>query len=115
MSRREHPAVDPPQNGAAEAHRLRHDIDNGRTGDKVDAPDPAAAPLGTDAEAGGAPPRAMEARIARATETSHTAADPKRPVPEAAPGGHDHKAGRTPLIWGAVALIAILVVLSWLL
>lgn len=35
--------------------RLRHDIDSGKTGDKVDFPDPAAAPLGTDAEAGGQP------------------------------------------------------------
>lgn len=36
--------------------RLRHDIDNGRTGDKVAFPDPAAAPLGTDDEAGGSAP-----------------------------------------------------------
>jgi hypothetical protein len=35
------------------ADRLRDDIDRGRTGDKVDWPDPAAAPLGTDDEAGG--------------------------------------------------------------
>jgi hypothetical protein len=35
------------------AARLRADIDCGRTGDKVDWPDPAAAPLGTDDEAGG--------------------------------------------------------------
>jgi hypothetical protein len=35
------------------AARLRHDIDCGRTGDKVDWPDPAVAPLGTDDEAGG--------------------------------------------------------------
>lgn len=35
--------------------RQRHDIDSGKTGDKVDFPDPAAAPLGTDAEAGGEP------------------------------------------------------------
>lgn len=34
--------------------QLRADIDSGRTGDKVDHPDPATAPLGTDAEAGGA-------------------------------------------------------------
>ena len=33
--------------------QLRADIDSGRTGDKVDFPDPAAAPLPTDAEAGG--------------------------------------------------------------
>jgi hypothetical protein len=35
------------------AARLRDDIDRGRTGDKVDWPDPAVAPLGTDDEAGG--------------------------------------------------------------
>jgi hypothetical protein len=33
--------------------RLRNATDSGRTGDKVPFPDPAAAPLGTDAEAGG--------------------------------------------------------------
>lgn len=36
------------------ADRLRADIDAGRTGDKVPFPDPAAAPLGTDDEAGNA-------------------------------------------------------------
>jgi hypothetical protein len=35
--------------------RLRDDIDSGRTGDKVPASDPAAAPLGTDEEAAGTP------------------------------------------------------------
>lgn len=35
--------------------QLRHDIDTGRTGDKVCWPDPAAAPLGTDEEAAGTP------------------------------------------------------------
>lgn len=33
--------------------KLRHDISRGRAGDKVDWPDPAAAPLGTDDEAAG--------------------------------------------------------------
>jgi hypothetical protein len=33
--------------------QLRSDIDHGRTGDKVNFPDPAAAPLGTDDEAAG--------------------------------------------------------------
>lgn len=37
--------------GTADRHRI--DIDRGRTGDKVPFPDPAAAPLGTDEEAGG--------------------------------------------------------------
>lgn len=45
--------------------RLRIDIDRGMTGDKVNYPDPAAAPLGTDDEAAGHPvtgqERSMEA------------------------------------------------------
>ena len=47
--------------GAAAA-RLRADIDSGRTGDKVAFPDPSAAPLGTDEEAGGVttPEQALE-------------------------------------------------------
>jgi hypothetical protein len=40
--------------------RLRHEIDSGRTGDKVDFVDPAAAPLGTDEEAGGRTPAPAE-------------------------------------------------------
>jgi hypothetical protein len=39
--------------------QLRADIDSGKTGEKVAYPDPAAAPLGTDAEAGGAPTTAF--------------------------------------------------------
>jgi hypothetical protein len=46
--------------------QLRDSIDSGATGEKVAHPDPAAVPLGTDAEAGGNPPtqqeRALEAR-----------------------------------------------------
>jgi hypothetical protein len=36
--------------------RLKHEIDRGRGGDKVDVNDPAAAPLETDDEAAGKPP-----------------------------------------------------------
>ena len=36
--------------------KLKHDIDRGRGGNKVDSIDPAAAPLGTDEEAAGTPP-----------------------------------------------------------
>jgi hypothetical protein len=36
--------------------QLRDQIDRGQTGDKVDFPDPAAAPLGTDEEAAGLRP-----------------------------------------------------------
>jgi hypothetical protein len=50
--------------------QLRDDIDHGRTCDKVDALDPAVAPLGADEEAAGTPldPGAVEA--ARALEVS---------------------------------------------
>lgn len=40
--------------------QLRQAIDLGHTGDKIDFPDPATAPLGTDAEAGGVSPSAAE-------------------------------------------------------
>lgn len=44
--------------------QLRKDIDDGRTGEKVSWPDPAAAPLGTDDEAAGHPPTRQERAIA---------------------------------------------------
>lgn len=44
--------------------RLRHEIDSGRTGEKADWPDPAAAPLGTDDEASGNPPDSEQVREA---------------------------------------------------
>ncbi len=43
--------------------RLRADIDRGQTAEKVAGEDPAAAPLGTDAEAGGVPPTRAEREI----------------------------------------------------
>lgn len=57
------------------ADRLRADIDSGRTGDKVDFVDPAAAPLGTDDEAAGSPPTAVEVGRARAQEVRNRPAD----------------------------------------
>lgn len=48
--------------------QLRHDIDSGRTGEKVAAPDQAAAPLGTDDEAAGTPPSGAAVAIARRAE-----------------------------------------------
>jgi hypothetical protein len=50
------------------AAQLRGDIDKGRTGDKAAGVDPAAAPMETDAEAGGAPPSAQEIEQARRLE-----------------------------------------------
>jgi hypothetical protein len=44
-----------PRRTGSAPERLRADIDSGRTGDKVRAFDPSAAPFGTDAEAAGTP------------------------------------------------------------
>ena len=49
---------------------LRHAIDTGRTGAKVDFPDPAAAPLGTDDEAAGTPPTVGQVAASLAQESS---------------------------------------------
>jgi hypothetical protein len=48
--------------------QLRIAIDQGQGGSKVDAGDPAAAPLGTDDEAGGAPNSTAQVRLAAAHE-----------------------------------------------
>ncbi|HLU91561.1 MAG TPA: hypothetical protein VKZ46_03150 [Pedomonas sp.] len=50
--------------------QLKHDINSGLTGDKVNYFDPAAAPLGTDEEAGGSPPTPEEVHQARMAERS---------------------------------------------
>ena len=70
------------------ADMLRRDIDKGKAGDKTGFPDPSAAPLGTDAEAGGSPPSKEELRIAREAERKRPdeeEADPKRPNSAASP------------------------------
>src|SRR6266849_3219339 len=50
--------------------QLRDDIDGGRTGDKIDWPDPAAVPLGTDEEAAGTPLDPWAVETARRIEIS---------------------------------------------
>jgi len=68
------------QSGAT-TEQLRHDIDQGRTGDKVRFPDPAVAPLGTDEEAAGTPidpqviaqTREAEERMERPTDAQRSA------------------------------------------
>ena len=57
------------QDEAPTAAQLREDIDSGRTGDKAGFPDPSAAPLGTDAEAGGNSATREELKIARQQES----------------------------------------------
>lgn len=64
------------------AAQLRDDIDSGRTMDKVAHPDPAAAPLGTDDEAGGNPPTSEQLEEARRLELGRTGrtAAPRSPA-----------------------------------
>ena len=80
-------APDPVRPGCTAA-QLRHDIDSGLTGDKVNFFDPAAAPLGTDEEAGGFPPTPEEIYQARMTERSPPYAAPG--ADERTPGGMEY-------------------------
>ena len=58
--------------------QLRNDIDQGRTGDKIAWPDPAAVPLGVDEEAAGTPPSAAAVAQAHAEETSRSVSARRR-------------------------------------
>ena len=79
MARPSHRLQAPGNNGPASAARRNAAIDPGLTADKVPGFDPAAAPLGTDDEAAGAPPAAVAdpllSREARA-DPAGLAADP---------------------------------------
>jgi len=111
--------------GAAAASRRKAAIDRGLTADKVPAFDPAAAPLGTDAEAAGAPPLSQAlGSEALGSETLGAAADPTLPEGARAdpaglaadPSGTDRSRYRMQdrLIWPviAVVLIAIAVIVA---
>lgn len=73
------------------ADALRHALDRGEGGDKVDFTDPAAAPLGTDDEAAGfSPTRAQVAEAARQELGAHRPLEEKRArrtIPGRARGG----------------------------
>lgn len=58
--------------------QLRMRIDSGATGEKVAGSDPAAAPLGTDAEAGGYPPTEQERALAAGKPAGKRAAPLKK-------------------------------------
>ena len=81
------------------AESLRADIDRGLTGDKVPGSDPAAVPLGTDAEAGGAPPTPAEVALEARSRTL-------RPPPERA--GVPHPGW----FWAGGAILVLLVVFA---
>lgn len=99
----------PTENGRPERHadQLRGSIDRGHTRDKVDHPDPAAAPLGTDDEAAGAAP--SPARVRQAAETE-IAVDAARGGSEPAAG--DAKPAAPMGMWASLAILAAAVVLA---
>jgi hypothetical protein len=87
--------------------RLREEIDHGVGSDKVDFPDPAASPLGTDDEAAGTPP--TPARVAVAARQELT--------PDAR-AGHARRAREGAMrleLWIviAVVMVALLVGVVW--
>lgn len=71
------------QRARATTDQLRRDIDEGRTGEKVAEPDPAAAPLGCDDEAAGRPADAETLAELRAFERAKA---PRRRPAVADPG-----------------------------
>jgi hypothetical protein len=82
--------------------RLRDDIDRGKTGEKAPGLDPAAAPLGTDAEAAGVPPTPQERTVEQQTR-------PTPPLVAPAVGGRGRWA------WGVGMLVLLVIVLYWVL
>lgn len=91
----------PPVPETPNPDQLRARIDEGATGDKVPASDPAAAPLGTDAEAGGS--RLDPADIARDMRDG----GPPEP-PAAAQNARGPAAGRT----RTAAFVAVAIVVA---
>lgn len=88
---------------------LKHAIDSGRTGDKAPGFDPAAAPLGTDEEAGGASPSREEIAQAVASETGngHTG-KPNAVEPAITPAGNP-AAGWSWLVTIAIAFVVVVI------
>jgi hypothetical protein len=85
---------------APNADQLRAAIDSGAAGDKVAFPDPAAAPLGTDAEASGAPPASSERRQAFRAELTD------------APGPLPSRDGTLTAVLGFLGLIVVSIILT---
>ncbi|MGZ3218231.1 hypothetical protein [Paracoccus sp. T5] len=90
------------------AETLRQGIDHGQAADKVDYPDPAAAPLGTDAEAGGHPVTAREAGIAHDQEIRRP---PGRTEDDPNPGSGFGSMGR--LVLPVTLVVVAILLLLW--
>lgn len=99
------------------AARLRGDIAAGKATGKRPGFDPAAAPIETDAEAGGTPASAEEVRIARGTQVRPEAADLDVPYgsamrsPENEGDAADHGGGMASIALIAAAAMAVIAVI----
>src|SRR5215213_3598778 len=92
--------------GSAAASRRRAATDRGLTGDKVPGFDPAAAPLGTDAESAGMPPVAADPPLPEGARVD--------PAGQAAdPSGTDRSRYRAQdrMVWPAI-IAAVLIALA---
>lgn len=103
---------------APTADRLRAEIDAGKTGDKKAHPDPAASPLGTDAEAGGVPPRSVGVESAYLHEVDERPDSPKaspgHPMTGANPRDPAARSGTTQKAIGIAVAIAVILLLIWI-
>ena len=97
-----------PDRAGSTSSQLGRDIDSGRTGDKTPGFDPAAAPLGTDDEAGGAPPTPEDIDQARRAERRRPARSPNAAEAELQPDGQFKAKGGASLFI-ALAILAALV------
>src|SRR5437763_5930776 len=102
-----------PASKGATAAQLKDAIDSGRTGDKTPGFDPAAAPLGTDAEAGGAQPSPGLVAEDLAQETARPASGgPAHAAsPELTPDGASGRPSRLRLVLISAGLAVIAAVL----
>lgn len=96
--------------------QLRDAIDHGETADKVNFPDPAAAPLGTDDEAAGAPPSQGRIAAAMASESSSTGAGIRDRSVETRDRARAAEGAMRLEVWIliAVVMLAMLAVIVWL-
>lgn len=93
-----------PRTGDPNWDQVRRRVDTGATGDKVAFPDPAAAPLGTDAEAGGHPQQPMTAE-----EIPSPAAG--QPIPGSPTPRTDPLPSRSGFLWAGIAVVVVLLLI----
>jgi len=92
---------------SSEVSRIRHRIDRGHTGDKVNWPDPAAAPLGTDDEAGSPVPMAQASETECSTISEEARSEPKKgegPIPNTGISRFNDGYGSL-MTWGGLAVL----------